>query len=295
MTFFLPRADLSISSHQFQPHSLSPKEWMKQKEAYFSSKTMGCLSRMFCERILKPVIQYTEMEESSRGDVRLNISIRMLDAGGERSGWDQRLQLVVEKRNRLVHQLFRTFDLNSSEGVKKLELFLDEQYQESRSILEDLQRMHESLREFSDLLKTNSLSIVSNGCLDFPFVQVLVVVVLWLPYVSGILSEEGWCSLARAGAYLSKYPEAVAKCRNKFGTSSLKKILEKTELFDIRGESTQVFYRLKQEFMMEVDHEGGVQFSKRHSDPSGFDWIVKQEFEIILTDDASRISAQILQ
>lgn len=292
----IPRADISLSSRQLDSPELSPKEWMQQQRAQFASKTMGCLSRLFCERILDVSTNSTDTGELSKGEARFKFSFRVSGAGGERCcDLEERLQRIVNKRNRIVHQVFTSFNPDSTEGLKALDTFLDEQHKEALTMFEDLKGWHEHMRGVGELVAANSFSVIQNGCLDFSFVQMLVVVLLWHPYAFNKSDEDGWSSLALAGQYLRQYPEALAECKKKFKTRSLKKIIVKTELFDIKNEDDQVLYRIKPEYWLEVDKEGSLRFCKKILSSAEPDGVLKQELDIILASENHLDSPQSMQ
>lgn len=292
----VPRSDFTFSTHQLDSPDMSPQKLWQQHSAQYALKTMGCLSRLLCERILDPTTNTTDTEELSKGERRVRISFKVLGPEGERlDSLEESLRQVVEKRNRIVHHLFTSFDLDAPQGLHVLDTFLDDQHKEALAMFENLKSWHESMRSAGELVAADCFSIGPTGCLDDPFVQMLVVVLLWEPLALNQLKEDGWCSLALAGQLLRQYPDVLAACQKKFKTDSLKKILAKTELFDLREKGCHFLYRIKPEYWLEVEKGGTVQFCRKIPVPSGEDGILKQELDITLTPETHPDAPQTVQ
>ena len=75
-----------------------------------------------------------------------------------------------------------------------------------------------------------------------------------------IARSDGWTFLASAGKIIHKQmPEEVADLKQRYGYSTLKKLILATELFDVHDELTskggvRVLYRIKPEWKLEKIH-----------------------------------------
>jgi len=285
LKYFVPRACLSVSFNHLDPPAFSPQDQVKQQEAIFAHKTMGCVSRLFCERILTEPKSFPDSGEISKGEMRLKFGINLFSGSTDvQNSFETRLNSIVEDRNRIVHQLFTTFDLFSLEGLGELDSFLDQQHSEALSMFKDLRSLKESLHETLRMMADSSFSIAPNDSLKCSCVQLLIVNLLLYPMALGKSNATGWTSLAASGQYIHQQcPGALSECKEKYGTDSLKNILKKTELFDLIDEVGAVFYRIKPEYWVEVDKERNLFLCKNTPHGLGGEGVLKQELDITMT------------
>jgi hypothetical protein len=262
----LVKGNCVISFNALNTQCLSPEDQITRQKESVALKPMGHLRALFSDKILTEPKNLLDEIELPKGGMNISVNI----SSGAPEELREKLNSVVEERNRVVHQLF-TFDINSSEGCRELELYLDQQHKKTLSVFEELKNMAENLQELTKKsCESFSHPIVPNDCLKYPYVRELIAN---LHVYSVALSKArafGWTSLADVGRYVRQQcPEAFVECQKEYSVKSLKKILLKIGIFDVLFLPTEkggvnVFYRLKSEFEIEND-KGQLSFCKHSS------------------------------
>jgi hypothetical protein len=259
----LAKGNCVISFNALNAQCLSPQDQIKRQEKSVALKPMGNLRTLFSDKILTESKSLLDGVELSKGGMNIAVNISF----GAAEELREKLNSIVEERNRVVHQLC-TFDTNSSEGCRELELYLDQQHKKTLSVFEELKNMAENLHEMTKKsFECFSHPIVPNDCLKYPYVRELIAN---LHVYSVVLSKArafGWTSLADVGRYIRQQcPDAFVECQKEYSVKPLKKILLKIGIFDvlflpIEKGGVNVFYRLKSEFEIEND-KGQLSFCK---------------------------------
>ena len=185
----------------------------------------------------------------------------------------EKLSSIVDERNRLIHELLLSFDVNKEIGRNDLELYLDQQYEKTLPLFEECKQIAEILQEiiqnnFSEQLKKLTDPIIPNDFLEHPSVKELVVCLSLYSDMKQKLF--GWTSLAGAKKFIEQqFPDALRECQKKFGVLSIKKILLKIGIFYLMDLPTEqgkhvVWYRLKPEYSIEKN-KGKLFFCKQIS------------------------------
>jgi hypothetical protein len=211
--------------------------------------TMGLLAGRFVDELLSDA---GDPEEPSTPASDAWFSFKMTFESDAAASAELRegLRALVDERNDLVHHLQSRWDSTSVESTRALARELDEQRERLIPLYDHLQRI---VRACTDGLKAYGKFLHSPQGSQ-------VIELLWLrqsPLVR-LLGEcatnqaraDGWVALATAGHILrQQVPEHVASLKDRYGYSSLKRLLIATDMFDIQDEPTargfRTMYRLK--------------------------------------------------
>ena len=263
MKYILSRNYLSISYNHLDPHTPSPQDQLKQQKEIFAQKTLGCVTRLLCDRVFSEPKDFPDEGVLSKGESRFTFGFNQgFGSSDQQKDFEEKLNSIVEERNKLVHCLFTTFDLSSSEGITALDAFLDQQHCKALSMSEDLKGMIDRSHECGKVLGDYLLSDDSFD--PEPYVVALAISIQLHSQLPENQIKTGWSSLATAKKCIhQKCPEALAACQKKYGTNSLRKILLRTEIFDLFDDGTNVLWRMKPECWIELDSDGVWSLCKR--------------------------------
>jgi hypothetical protein len=284
LKFILSKSNLSFTLNTLNPSPLSLQDQLQQQKAAFTQKTMGCVSRLFCERVLTEPEELSDSGEIFKGEARLTFGFNILsDSEDWQDEFKGKLNAIVEDRNRLVHHLFTTFNFSSSEGLNELDIFLDQQHCKALSLSNDLTVFIESIQESDKLLSLFLPLTAPTDCLKSPYVQEIVAYMYLHSTLSANFKKSIGTCLASAGKFIrNQCPEAFSECQKKYGVKSFKKLILQIGFFDLLNEGGTLFYRLKPEHWIEDDKDGYSYLCKRSSE-HGVDLITKESLGLTVT------------
>ncbi|MBU1566537.1 MAG: hypothetical protein KJ630_13035 [Proteobacteria bacterium] len=257
------------------PSKIAPIDQLKNNANSLSQKTMGCVGRLFCDRILTDNIYSTDDKELSKDEIRLNVSIKF-GTNEQQISWKNKIESIITERNKLVHHLFNTFGFNTKEEFSKAGIYLDDIYNDALSLYNELTELTNFIPE---LIKNGFSNIpnifVINDLYNTPFEKELIVMMQYYAELRiKFKNSDGWTNLADTGTFLSKQcPAALKECKTKHKTKSLKIIIEKFGLFEIKstGENKQnITFRIKPDYWIEKDTENQLFICKKLPDSDGY-------------------------
>lgn len=280
--------NFTLSVNLQNPEWPSPQDQIQQQRETLARKTMGSVSRLFCEKVLTDSKPHPDSGELAKGEARFTFSFHPFDGQSDyQKKFAARLESVVEDRNRIVHQLFTTFDLSESGNVEELSTFLDQLHEKANSLFCDLKSLHEAIHETRKHFEEIGRSPFPNDGLKNISIQSLIFYLILYSYEFNKTSMSGWANLAKAGAFIHKNCyEDYLKSKKQYKTGSLKKILIKTKIFDLNVENGKVSYRIKPEYYIDIDNNGIINFCKRTTYQEGGECILQQELNIQLITES---------
>lgn len=263
LKWILSKSNFSILYNYLESHTPSLQDQAKQQKEIFAQKTLGCVSRMLCDRVVTEPKDFPDDVALSKGEVRFRFGFNQSFGSSDRQKeFEEELNSIVEERNRLVHGLFTTFDLSSPEGILALDTFLDHQHCKALAMSEELLGMVKMIQEGRKLIGTYLLSEDYSA----PELYIVALSICIQRYVQLPENQKktGWSNLATARKCISQEcPGALAACQKKYGTNSLRKILLGTDIFDLLDDGPNVFWRMKPEYWIEPDGDGEWSLCKR--------------------------------
>lgn len=137
LKIILPRSKVSISSETDVPLM------MTGRRSAVEACTLGNLVKRFIAEVCDP----NELDPTGDSkDVNLTSTVRLrFDAPAEREVLIQRLNDLVNERNRLVHHLLSEVDFNSLASLRSIQDELEDQHQKILSEIKTLRRMIEMI------------------------------------------------------------------------------------------------------------------------------------------------------
>lgn len=269
------KGNFSISSNNLQSQEIFPQSQTRQLQEFSSKKPLGLGGR------IKKLTKGGLLSEPNNFPVEMEV----LDGGfsfafefyygtnEDQERLKEKLSSIVDERNRLIHELLLSFDVNTEIGRNDLEVYLDRQYEKTLPVFEEFKQISEILQEIikktiSEKLTKLTDPIVPNDNLDHPSIKELVVCLSLYSDMKQKLF--GWTSLAGAKKFIEQqFPDSIRGSQEKFGVLSIKKILLTIGIFDLiylpsgKGKHV-VLYRLKSGYSIEKN-KGKLFFCKKIS------------------------------
>lgn len=222
----------------------------KQKAEKVSKQTMGTLVGQYVENS-NPDSGSLSNEPEEIDEAYLSFSFRIECDAGYYESKKEALAKLVSERNDLIHHLLPRFDASSVKSCEVLAKELDAQSKNIRLEINNLKAMAEALndgrKEMADFLQSEE------GRKEFKlsFLRQSRLVLMLGDIATQMTREGGWALISTAGRLVKEHaPEELEQMKEMHGYSSLKKLIQASEVFDIYEEVTQRggvrhLYRLK--------------------------------------------------
>jgi hypothetical protein len=225
-------------------------ELKKKKAEKVSKQTMGTLVGQYVENS-NPASDTSSNEPEVLDEAYLSFSFNIECDGDYYESKKEALDQLVSERNDLIHHLLPRFDMKSVESCETLGKELDVQSESIRLEIKNLQAMAKALndgrKEIADFLQSKK----GRKEFELSFLrQSRLVLMLW-DIATQMNREDGWALISTAGHLIKEHaPEELEQMKEMHGYSSLKKLIEASEVFDIHEEATpkggaRILYRLK--------------------------------------------------
>ena len=167
--------------------------------------------------------------------------------------------LKLQQRNELIHHFPLNFKLNTIEGLRDAEQYLDSQRE---NMLPGYKNVQQNLKILDKLRKEAAKYIVSDEFLkEFKLDKIRKenVVKLLIQITEVAKRNDGWTLVEHAGNLLHKHaPGQLKEVKKKYKCRTLKDFILKTEIFDLSEEATpksgkRALYRLKDGWKLETN------------------------------------------
>lgn len=236
----------------------------KQKERVMR-KTLGQLTGQFLENTHGEYQEIGE-ERTELKEKKMHMSFSFQVQADEEyyQKTKENLERIVKERNDLIHHLPLNFNLNTLEGLREAEIYLDAQRE---NILPEYENVRRHLKSLKEMRKEASDYIASDE-----FIRQWELNQLRHEYVVKLLGRiievakrnDGWTLLNHAGKLLSENaPDQLKDIKKKYSCKTLKDLILKTEIFDVEEESTpnggrRAIYRLKDGWRLETGPDNQI-------------------------------------
>jgi hypothetical protein len=243
LKFVVANGNLSVFASELN-------ELKKQKAEKVSKQTMGALVGQYVENSNpESDKQSTEPEEINEAYFSFSFRIECDDDYYE-SRKEALAQLVAE-RNDLIHHLLPRFDMKSAESCESLCKELDEQSDKIRLEINRLKATAKALNDGRKEMVDYFQSEEGRKELELSFLRQSRLVLILGDIATQMTREDGWVLISNAGHLIKDHaPEELEQMKKVHGYSSLKKLIQASEVFDIHEEVTpkggaRILYRLK--------------------------------------------------
>ena len=137
------------------PSSISPIDQLKNNANTFSQKTMGCVGRIFCDRILTDNGYSPEGKELSKDEMRLNVSFNY-GTNDRGAALKSKIESIITERNKVVHQLFNTLKFDTNDDFINANAYLDAIYNDTLTLYDEIDSIAKSIPEAIKHIFSNS-------------------------------------------------------------------------------------------------------------------------------------------
>lgn len=226
------------------------KTLKEAQENKINKQTLGTLVGQYVENSNpESNTQSTEPEEIDEAYFSFSFRIECDDDYYESR--KEALARLVTERNDLIHHLLPRFDMKSAQSCRALSKELDEQ---SEKIRLEINRIKATAKALNDGRKEMAAYLQSEEVwreLELSFLRQSRLVLMLGDIATQMSREDGWTSISSAGHLIKEHaPEEFDQMKEKHGYSSLKKLIQASEIFDIHEEATskggeRILYRLK--------------------------------------------------
>lgn len=213
-------------------------------------QTMGKLSGQYLNGILSDAgVAIEEPKDATQAWMSFIFSITDDNDFMESQRAD--LELMVRERNDLVHHFLPRWHPGSLEQMTAASDYLDQQREKVLPMLEHLKSVAKSLRQAQEAVVAFLASDEGERLLELARLQNSPLVVLLREVTMQKTRPDGWTSLADAGQFARTHEsDEVAHMKERYGHSTLKRLLIASELFDVLDEPLtnggfRTLYRVK--------------------------------------------------
>lgn len=222
----------------------------KQQADKVSKQTMGTLVGQYIENS-SPEFDNSSNEPEELDEAYLSFSFRIECDGDYYESKKEALAQLVSERNDLIHHLLPRFDTNSVDSCETLGKELDAQDEKIRLEIKNLKAMAEALNDGRKEMAHFLQSEEGRKEFKLSFLRQSRLVLMLGDIATQMTREDGWALISTAGRLVKEHaPEELEQMKKVHGYSSLKKLIQASEIFDIYEEVTQkggtrILYRLK--------------------------------------------------
>lgn len=226
------------------------KALKQDQENKVSKQTMGTLVGQYVENS-NPMLEAGSPEPEQLDEAYLSFSFRIECDEDYYQSQKETLAQLVSERNDLIHHLLPRFNMNSAESCEVIGQELEEQAEKIRLEIKNVQSiakaLHKGREELGDYLQSEK----GKKELELSFLRQSRLVLMLGDIATQMSREDGWALISSAGHLIKEHaPEELDQMKEKHGYSSLKKLIQASEIFDIHEEATpkggaRILYRLK--------------------------------------------------
>jgi hypothetical protein len=226
------------------------KTLKEAQENKINKQTLGTLVGQYVENS-NPESDTLSTEPEEIDEVYYSFSFRIECDDDYYESRKEALAQLVTERNDLIHHLLPRLDMKSAQSCRALSKELDEQ---SEKIRLEINRLKATAKALNDGRKEMAAYFQSEEgwkVLELSFLRQSRLVLMLVDIATQMSREDGWTSISSAGHLIKEHaPEEFDQMKEKHGYSSLKKLIQASEIFDIHEEATskggsRILYKLK--------------------------------------------------
>ncbi len=253
---------LLVTNGNFSGYVCDLEAIKDQQKAKVMRHTLGQVAGQFLEnthrKYQETEIRYPELQEKM---MHMSFSFKIQSNEELYLQTKTNLAKIVQERNDLTHQFILNFNLNSIESLLKAEQYLDAQREallpEHQNVKQYLKVLDEGTKEIAKLIVSGE----ADRLWKLDELRQEYVVKLLGRIIDVVKRNDGWALLTHAGQLLHQNaPDKLKEAKKKYQCRTLKDLILKTEIFDLKDERTpnggkRAIYRLKDEWNLELHSE----------------------------------------
>ncbi len=238
-----------VGNNNFSAPISKLKQTQELNRKMIHTSTMGNLVGRFVENI-GPNSTDDELNEEEVTEAMLSFRFHL---GVDKERYEEKKQTlsrIVAGRNRLIHHTISEYDFRSFDSLQNLSRDLDQQEQEVSKEIDELKAISKTMikaqTEYVNFLSSEEFK----AHFELVWLRGSLLVTTLIDIANQLANESGTVSLNVAGLLLEKHiPKEKAAMKERYGYSSLKKLVLATGLFEIVEEPTskggsRVMYKL---------------------------------------------------
>ncbi len=222
----------------------------KQNKDKLQTQSMGLVLSQYLEQIKTTSNQDMEDVNKKGNSSQILIEIDYKLTNYTDKEFDEKksiLNKILEERNDLVHHMILNFDESSIDSCREIEIKLDEQRDCLLPELKDLRSKVKILDEVRQkFLESGRLK---RGLQDHYYLDTIENFPLIIELANISLEKhrsDGWTSLGLAGRLIRQnIPNEVEKLKEKYTSKTLKSLISKTMIFEIKEEISKNMFLYK--------------------------------------------------
>ena len=222
----------------------------EQRAASIQKQTLGQLIGKLTNDFLSDADDDMETPEPMQEDwMKFTFKRRGDGAFNEQQKID--LATVLAERNELIHHFLSRYNVQSLDSTREVMQYLDEQREKVLPVFERLKSMMNSQREFQCILAALLESDEFEKYFEPSWLQSSPLVIRLADLARQKARPDGWLPLAMVGHQLWLHAhDEMSSLKERYGFSSLKKLVIATGLFDVQDEptingGTRTVYRIR--------------------------------------------------
>lgn len=238
-----------VGNSGFSASASQIKQRQEAEKRKTNSSTMGNLVGRYVENV-DPNRTHDDLEEEEVTEAMFSYRFHLESMVDNYEEKKEALSRIVAGRNRLIHHIISEYDFNSFSRLQDLGKELDRQEQEVRKEIDELKTISKTMiqaqKQYANFLSSEEFK----AYFDLVWLRGSRLVNVLLDILEQVGNESGAVSLNVAGQLLEKYvPEDKALMQERYGYSSLKKLMLATGMFEVFEEPTdkgglRIFYKL---------------------------------------------------
>jgi hypothetical protein len=206
-----------------------------QRAQEISRKTLGQLAQQYHDELLGQGAPVSEPEDLRGPWFSINFRLNADDATMERD--KAVLAAMVAERNELAHTFLSRWDLTSAAEIDEAVRFLDAQRERAIPILTHIKSVLAAVEQGRKQVAEALMNGEAGRLIELAFLQASRIVQLLGEIAETAARPDGWTDLARAGQLIADVaPDEMASMKERYGVSSLKKLLVECEMFEVAEE-----------------------------------------------------------
>ncbi|SEN73718.1 hypothetical protein SAMN05216404_106235 [Nitrosospira multiformis] len=238
-----------VTNHRADGTTIDFVERHQKRAGKIQARTMGELIKQYGGEVSHAGELTKEQKEVTQAWMSYTFTIASNNDFMESQRSD--LELMVRERNDLVHHFLPRWHPDSLEHMTAASAYLDQQYEKVLPMFEHLKSVAKSMQQAQETLAAFLASNEGERLLELDWLQNSPLVALLREVATQKARPDGWTNLADAGR-LARIHESDegAHMKERYGHSTLKRLLIASELFDVLDESLpnggfRTLYRVK--------------------------------------------------
>jgi hypothetical protein len=229
---------------------------LEERQSRFHKQTLGQLAGQFVDELLADAGEREGPEDLKEAWFSFGFTIQTDSAFVEQHTAE--MKGVVDARNDLIHHFLPRWSPASNESTEAALAYLDEQRAKALPMRDRLQGYVNALHDAATAHAQYIASPEGKREMDLSWLRHSRLVLMLGEIATKTDRADGWMVLSTACHVIRQHePTELADLDRRFGHRTLKKLMQATELFDIKDEPTargglRTIYRIDPRFQLDI-------------------------------------------